>query len=241
MSDVHQAGGVPVVMKELLGAGLLHGDVMTVTGKSMAENLDALDVKPDGRVFHSASSPRSPTGGLVILRGNLAPDGAVIKVAGTAHLSHEGPARVYDGERAAFNAVNSGEIKAGDVLVLRYEGPKGGPGMQEMLAVTGAIIGQGFGDSVMLLTDGRFSGATHGPMIGHVAPEAQVGGPIALVENGDVISMDVDKRELNVKVSDDELERRRVRWTAPAPRYTHGVMAKYAKLVSSAAKGAVTT
>ena len=241
MSDVHQAGGVPVVMKELLGAGLLHGDVMTVTGKTMAENLDTFDAKPDGRVFYSASSPRSPTGGLVILRGNLAPEGAVVKVAGTASMSHDGPAKVYDGERAAFNAVKSGEIKAGDVLVLRYEGPKGGPGMQEMLAVTGAIIGQGFGDSVMLMTDGRFSGATHGPMIGHVAPEAQVGGPIALVENGDVISMDVDKRELNVRVSDDELDRRRAKWTAPPPRYTHGVMAKYAKLVSSASRGAVTT
>jgi len=241
MSDVHLAGGVPVVMKELLGAGLLHGDVMTVTGKTMAENLDAFDVKPDGRVFYPASSPRSATGGLVILRGNLAPEGAVIKVAGTEHLSHEGPARVYDGERAAFNAVNSGEIKDGEVLVIRYEGPRGGPGMQEMLAVTGAIIGQGLGDSVMLMTDGRFSGATHGPMIGHVAPEAQVGGPIALVENGDTISMDVDKRELNVMVPDDELQRRRTKWTAPPPRYTHGVMAKYAKLVSSASKGAVTT
>jgi dihydroxy-acid dehydratase len=241
MSDVHKAGGVPVVMKELLGAGLLHGDVMTVTGKTMAENLDAFDVKPDNRVFYPASSPRSDTGGLVILKGNLAPDGAVIKVAGTAHLSHQGPARVYDGERAAFSAVNGGEIKAGDVLVIRYEGPRGGPGMQEMLAVTGAIIGQGLGDSVMLLTDGRFSGATHGPMIGHVAPEAQVGGPIALVENGDTISMDVDKRELNVMVPDDELQRRRTKWTAPPPRYTHGVMAKYAKLVSSASKGAVTT
>ncbi len=241
MSDVHKAGGVPVVMKELLGAGLLHGDVMTVTGKTVAENLDAFDVKPDNRVFYPASSPRSATGGLVILKGNLAPDGAVIKVAGTAHLSHRGPARVYDGERAAFNAVNGGKIKSGDVLVIRYEGPRGGPGMQEMLAVTGAIVGQGLGDSVLLLTDGRFSGATHGPMIGHVAPEAQVGGPIALVENGDTISMDVDDRELNVMLPDDELERRRTKWTAPPPRYKHGVMAKYAKLVSSASKGAVTT
>jgi dihydroxy-acid dehydratase len=241
MSDVHKSGGVPVVMKELLSAGLLHGDVMTVTGKTIAENLDAFDVKPDNRVFYPASSPRSVTGGLVILKGNLTPDGAVIKVAGTAHLSHQGPARVYDGERAAFKAVNGGEIKSGDVLVIRYEGPKGGPGMQEMLAVTGAIVGRGLGDSVMLMTDGRFSGATHGPMIGHVAPEAQVGGPIALVENGDTIAMDVDERQLNVEVSDEELERRRTKWTAPEPRYKHGVMAKYAKLVSSASKGAVTT
>ena len=228
-------------MNELLSAGLLHGDVMTVTGNTVAENLGAFDAEPDSRVFYPASAPRSPTGGLVILRGNLAPEGAVMKVAGTGRLSHEGPARVYDGERAAFNAVTGGEIRDGDVVVLRYEGPRGGPGMQEMLAVTGAIIGRGLGDSVMLMTDGRFSGATHGPMIGHVAPEAQVGGPIALVRDGDIISMNVEKRKLNVAVSDDELERRRREWSAPAPSYTHGVMAKYAKLVSSASKGAVTT
>ncbi len=241
MSDVDRVGGVPVIMNELLKAGLLHGDAMTITGKTVAENLAEFDTAPDGVVLYPASAPRSPTGGLVILKDNLAPEGAVIKVAGTKHLSHEGPARVCDGERAAFNAVNAGEVQDGEVLVIRYEGPKGGPGMQEMLAVTGAIMGRGQGDSVMLMTDGRFSGATHGPMIGHIAPEAQVGGPIGLIENGDIIVMNVENRELSVRVSDEELARRRAKWSAPAPNYTHGVMAKYAKLVSSAAKGAVTT
>ena len=241
MPDVDKAGGVPVLMKELLKAGLLHGDVMTVTGRTLAENLKSLERQPDGRVIYPVSSPRSPTGGLVILKGNLAPDGAVMKVAGTKHLSHEGPARVFDGERAAFEAVARGEIKEGDVVVLRYEGPKGGPGMQEMLAVTGAIMGQGLGDNVTLLTDGRFSGATHGPMIGHVAPEAAVGGPIALVRDGDTVTMDVERRDLSVRVTEEEMERRRRDWVAPPPRYDRGVMAKYAKLVSSASVGAVTT
>jgi len=241
MSDVDRAGGVPVIMNELLKACLLHGDAMTITGKTIAENLAEFDTAPDSVVLYPASAPRSPTGGLVILKGNLAPEGAVIKVAGTKHLSHKGPARVCDGERAAFSAVNAGEIQDGDVLVIRYEGPKGGPGMQEMLAVTGAIMGRGQGDSVVLMTDGRFSGATHGPMIGHVAPEAQVGGPIALIEDGDIITMNVENRELSVDVSDEELDRRRANWSAPPPNYTHGVMAKYAKLVSSASRGAVTT
>ena len=241
MSDVDGVGGVPVLMNELLKAGLLHGDAMTVTGKSLAENLATVNREPDGQVIHPVSSPRSPTGGLVILKGNLAPDGAVMKVSGTAHLTHEGPARVFDGERAAFQAVTGGEIKEGDVVVLRYEGPRGGPGMQEMLAVTGAMMGQGLGDSVMLLTDGRFSGATHGPMIGHVAPEAAVGGPIALVNDGDTVVLDVDSRELSVKVSDEEMERRRRDWKTPPPTYESGVMAKYARLVSSASIGAVTT
>ena len=241
MSDVHQSGGVPVVMKELLNAGLLHGDVMTVTGKTLAQNLSEFDGEPDSRVIYPVSSPRSPTGGLVILKGNLAPEGAVMKVAGTKHLTHEGPARVFDEERAAFDAVTRGEIKEGDVLVLRYEGPKGGPGMQEMLSVTGAIAGRGLGESVMLLTDGRFSGATRGASIGHVAPEAVVGGPIALVRDGDTISLDVEKRELSVRVSEEELARRRQEWRAPPPRYNSGVMAKYARLVSSASRGAVTT
>ena len=196
MSDVDRSGGVPVVMKELLKARLLHGDVMTVTGRTMAENLEEFDTEPDSKVIYPISSPRSPTGGLVILKGNLAPEGAVMKVSGTKHLSHTGPARVFDGERAAFDAVARRGIKAGDVLVIRYEGPKGGPGMQEMLAVTGAIMGQGLGDDVMLLTDGRFSGATRGPMIGHVAPEAAVGGPIALVHEGDTVTMDVEDRVL---------------------------------------------
>ena len=241
MSDLDKAGGVPVVMRELLQAGLLHGDVMTATGKSLAENLRAFDREPDSRVIYPVSSPRSPTGGLVILKGNLAPEGGVMKVSGTKHLVHEGPARVFDGERAAFDAVTRGDIVDGDVVVVRYEGPKGGPGMQEMLAVTGAIIGQGLGDSVMLLTDGRFSGATHGPMIGHVAPEASVGGPIALLRDGDIVALNVEARELSVKLSDEEMARRRDGWAAPPPRYEKGVMAKYAKLVSSASVGAVTT
>ena len=241
MSDVDESGGIPVVMNELLNAGLLHGDVMTVTGRTLAENLKEFGSAPDGRVIHPVSSPRSPTGGLVILKGNLAAEGAVMKVSGTKHLNHEGPARVFDGERAGFEAVSRGDIKDGDVVVIRYEGPKGGPGMQEMLAVTGAIIGRGLGDSVMLMTDGRFSGATHGPMIGHVAPEAGVGGPIALLRDGDVVTMDVERRELSVRLSDEELDRRRQAWQAPPPRYETGVMAKYAKLVSSASVGAVTT
>lgn len=241
MSDMDKIGGVPVVMNELLNAGLLHGDALTVTGKTIAENLSVFDAKPDSKVIYPASSPRSPTGGLVILKGNLATEGAVMKVAGTKHLKHTGPARVFDNERAAFNAVTNGELGPGDVLVLRYEGPKGGPGMQEMLAVTGAIMGQGLGDSVLLMTDGRFSGATHGPMIGHVAPEAAVGGPIALVRDGDIITMDVESRKLDLDVSSDELERRLKEWTPPLPNYTTGVMAKYAKLVSTASRGAVTT
>ena len=240
MSDVDRAGGLPVLMKELLAAGLLHPDEMTVTGKTLAENLATFGGKPDGRVIYPVSEARSPTGGLVILRGNLAPEGAVLKVAGTKSLSHEGPARVFDGERAAFEAVTGGRIESGDVVVIRYEGPKGGPGMQEMLAVTGAMAGQGHGDDVLLMTDGRFSGATRGASIGHVAPEAAVGGPIGLVREGDTIVMDVERRELSMRVPDDELARRRSEWTAPEPTYTRGVMAKYAKLVSSASEGAVT-
>ncbi|HJO82878.1 MAG TPA: dihydroxy-acid dehydratase [SAR202 cluster bacterium] len=241
MPDMDKSGGVPVLMNQLLKAGLLHGDAITVTGKTLEENLAEFDTEPDSRTIYPISNPRSPTGGLAILRGNLAPDGAVMKVSGTKHLNHEGPAKVYDGERAAFEAVTRGEIQPGDVLVLRYEGPKGGPGMQEMLAVTGAIMGAGRGDDTLLLTDGRFSGATHGPMIGHVAPEAAVGGPIGLVQNGDIIALDAEARELNVKVSDEEMERRRSQWTPRDNGYSHGVMAKYAKLVSSASLGAVTT
>jgi dihydroxy-acid dehydratase len=241
MADVDKVGGVPIVMKELLDAGLLHGDCLTVTGKTVAENLETFgDLKPDGSVIHSTNRPRSRTGGLVILRGNLAPEGAVFKVAGTKHQTHEGPARVFDGERAAFEAVTNGSIKDGDVIVIRYEGPKGGPGMQEMLAVTGAVMGAGLGETTMLLTDGRFSGATRGPSIGHIAPEAMVGGPIALIRDGDLIRMNAETRELSVGVSEEEMARRRNAWTAPAPKYETGVLAKYAKLVSSASLGAVT-
>ena len=241
MSDVDKAGGVPVVMKQLLEAGLLHGDALTITGKTIAENLDEFDGEPDSRVIYPISAPRSPTGGLVILKGNLAPEGAVIKVSGTKHTAHEGPARVFDGERPAFEAIINGEIKDGDVVVVRYEGPKGGPGMQEMLAVTGAIMGAGLGDSTMLITDGRFSGASRGPCIGHVAPEAAVGGAIGLLHDGDIVSFNADERALNVLLSDDELAQRRAEWTPPPPNYERGVLAKYAKLVSSASLGAVTT
>ncbi len=242
MSDLDKVGGVPVVMRELLNAGLLHPNVMTVTGKTLQENLDAIDTPAaDGQVVHSTSNPRTPTGGLVILRGNLTPEGAVMKVSGTKHQAHEGPAKVFDGERATFEAVTRGEINKGDVVVIRYEGPKGGPGMQEMLAVTGAIMGQGLGDDVLLLTDGRFSGATHGPMIGHVSPEAAVGGPIALVQDGDIIVLDVEKRDLSMKVSDEELALRKAAWRPRPIPYETGVMAKYAKLVGTASEGAVTS
>ena len=241
MSDVDKAGGVPVVMKQLLDAGLLHGDAMTVTGKTLAENIAEFDGEPDSKVIYPVSSPRSPTGGLVILKGNLAPEGAVIKVSGTKHTAHEGPARVFDGERPAFDAIINGEIMHGDVVVVRYEGPKGGPGMQEMLAVTGAIMGAGLGDSTMLITDGRFSGASRGPCIGHVAPEAAVGGAIGLLRDGDIVSFNAEERALNVRLSAAELAQRRADWTPPPPNYERGVLAKYAKLVSSASLGAVTT
>ena len=241
MSDMDGSGGIPVVMKELQKAGLLHEDCMTITGKTVGENLAEIDAEPDNRVIYSIANAKSPTGGLVILKGNLAPEGCVMKVSGTQRLKHEGPARVFDGERAAFEAVTGGQIQAGDVLVLRYEGPKGGPGMQEMLSVTGAMMGTGIGEDILLMTDGRFSGASRGPIIGHMAPEAAVGGPIGLVLDGDVISMDVESRALNVNISDQEMERRRQEWHPPEARHTTGVLGKYAKLVSSASKGAVTT
>ena len=241
MSDVDRAGGVQVVLKELLEAGLLHGDAVTINGKTIGENLEGVTTRPDERVIYSVPNAKSSTGGLAILKGNLAPEGAVMKVTGTSHHNHEGPAKVYDGERAAFEAVTNGEIDHGDVLVIRYEGPKGGPGMQEMLAVTGAIMGAGLGESTLLITDGRFSGATRGPMIGHVAPEAAVGGPIGLIEEGDTISMDVESRQLNVNISDEEFESRTLKWQPRKPNYERGVLAKYAKLVSSASVGAVTS
>ena len=241
MSDVDKAGGVPVILKELLNAGLLHGDVLTITGKTMTENLSEITTKPDNEVIYSHNTPRSSTGGLVILKGNLAPEGAVFKVAGTKHIKHEGPAKVYNGEREAFNAITSGKVVDGDVVIIRYEGPKGGPGMQEMLAVTGAIMGAGLGDSTMLITDGRFSGATRGPSVGHVAPEAAVGGPIAFVENGDIVSMDADTKELILHISDEELSNRKKDWTAPEINVKNAFLRKYAKLVSSASIGAVTS
>jgi dihydroxy-acid dehydratase len=244
MTDLDRVGGVPVVMKALLDADLLHGDALTVTGRTLAEEIEALDVpEPDGEVVHPLSNPVHADGGLAILRGTLAPDGAVVKIAGMTEQQKqfEGPARVFDGEQDAMAAVLTGEIQPGDVIVIRYEGPKGGPGMREMLAVTSAVKGAGLGDSVALLTDGRFSGATHGFSIGHVAPEATDGGPIALVRDGDRIRIDVPARTMDLLVDDDELARRRDDWRPLPPRYTRGVLAKYARTVVSASEGATTS
>ena len=240
MADLDRYGGVSLVMKRLLEAGLLHGEAMTVTGKTLRENVQEVATVDEQPVVYTVDAPRSPTGGLAILYGNLAPEGAVIKVAGHQEKVYEGLARVFDAEQAAFRAIQRQEIRRGDVVVIRYEGPKGGPGMREMLAVTSALVGQGLGDDVALLTDGRFSGATHGPMVGHVAPEAAVGGPIALLQEGDHITLDIPGRRLDVKLTEEELSGRRARWRPNPPNYTTGVLAKYAKLVSSASEGAVT-
>ena len=240
MADLDRYGGVALVMKRLLEAGLLHGDVMTVTGKTLRQNLEMAETVEDQPVIYPVEAPRSPTGGLAILYGNLAPEGAVIKVAGHQERLYQGPARVFDQEEAVFQAIQRKEIKAGDVMVIRYEGPKGGPGMREMLAVTSALVGQGLGDDVALLTDGRFSGATHGPMVGHVSPEAAVGGPIGLLRQGDIITLDIPNRRLDVKLTEEELATRRANWQPLPPKYTTGALAKYAKLVSSASEGAVT-
>jgi len=238
--DLFNVGGIPVIMKLLLDAGLLHGDCLTVTGKTHRENLK--DVKfPTGQdVVVPVSKPLSPTGGLVVLRGNLAPQGGVIKVAGVTKLQHRGPAKCFNSEEECFAAVNKQQIKKGDTVVIRYEGPRGGPGMREMLAVTAAIVGQGLGYDVCLLTDGRFSGATRGLMVGHIGPEAYIGGPIAMVRDGDMISIDADKGTLNVELSDAELAARKAAWKPIAPRYPRGVLAKYATLVGPACDGALT-
>jgi dihydroxy-acid dehydratase len=241
MVDLDRVGGVPAVMRELLDAGLLHGDAMTVTGKTVAENLEGVTVPAEQDVLWPVSDPIHPYGGYAILRGSLAPEGAVIKVAGTERESFRGPARVFDCEEDAFRAVVGKKIKPGDVIVLRYEGPAGGPGMREMLSVTAAVAGAGMSDQVMLVTDGRFSGATRDTSVAHIAPEAFHGGPIALVQEGDVVSLDIPARTLNVEVDAAELDRRRAGWKAPEPRYTTGALAKYARLVSSASKGAVTS
>lgn len=241
MKHLHDVGGVPAVMKMLYEEGLLHGDCLTVTGKTLAENLrDAPSLAPGQTVVRPFHDPLRPTGPLVVLRGNLAPEGAVAKVAGLKRTKITGPARVFDSEEAATAAVLNDEIKEGDVIVIRYEGPKGGPGMREMLSITAIVVGKGLGESVGLITDGRFSGGTHGLVVGHVAPEAQVGGPIALLRDGDMITIDSDKGELSVALSDEELARRRQAWQPPAPRYRRGVLAKYVKQVSSASLGAVT-
>ncbi len=239
-TDLYRAGGITLVAKRLCDAGLLHADAKTVTGRSLGSEADQAQETTGQAVVRPLDHPIKPTGGLVVLRGNLAPDGAVVKVAGHTMIEHRGPARVFDGEEQAFAAVEQRKIRAGDVVVIRYEGPKGGPGMREMLGVTAAIVGAGLGDSVALLTDGRFSGATHGLMAGHVAPEAAQGGPIAAVRDGDVVRFDVEKRELQMEVSDEEIQARLAEWCPPAPRFENGVMAKYAKLVTSAAMGAVT-
>lgn len=238
--DLHRAGGIPAVMKELLKAGLLHGDCMTITGKTVAENLaDVPDLSPDQDVIRPVSHPIYAQGHLAILKGNLAPEGCVAKITGLKNPKITGPARVFDDEQSALAAIMANQIRPGDVMVLRYLGPKGGPGMPEMLAPTSALIGQGLGESVGLITDGRFSGGTWGMVVGHVAPEAAEGGTIALVREGDTITIDAHTLNLQLHVSDEELARRRSAWTPPAPRYTRGVLAKFAKLASSASSGAV--
>jgi dihydroxy-acid dehydratase len=240
MSDVDRVGGVPVVMRALLDAGLIHGDCLTVTGKTVAENLaDIAPPDPDGEILRATRDPLAPTGGITILRGSLAPEGAVVKNAGVPVDSFEGTARVFEREQAAMAALEDGTIQAGDVIIIRYEGPKGGPGMREMLMITGAIKGAGLGKDVLLITDGRFSGGTTGLCVGHVSPEAVDGGPIGLVHTGDRIRIDIPSRTLDLLVDDDELEKRRKDFESLPPRYTRGVLAKYAKLVGSASRGAV--
>jgi dihydroxy-acid dehydratase len=243
MTDIDNVGGIPVVMKHLLDAGILHGDVMTCTGKTMGENLEAMNPpKPDGKVIHPLSDPIHADAGIVVLHGSLAPKGSVVKVAGLTkeQLQFEGPARVFEGEDTAMDAILAGNIQPGSVIVIRYEGPKGGPGMREMLAITGALKGAGRGSDCALITDGRFSGGTWGFCIGHVAPEAVDGGPIAFVEDGDIIRIDVPARTLDLQVGAAVLEERKANWKLPEPRYTSGVLAKFAKLVQGAELGAVT-
>jgi len=238
--DLHAAGGIRLVANRLLEGGKLHGAAMTVTGRTLAEELASAQETPGQQVVRPLANPIKASGGLVILKGSLAPEGCVIKVAGHERLHHTGPARVFETEDEAFAAVQAGRIDPGDVVVIRYEGPRGGPGMREMLGVTAALMGAGLGETVALLTDGRFSGATRGLMAGHVAPEAAVGGPIALVREGDTVVFDVPSRRLDLKVSEEELVRRRAEWKAPAPRYRSGVFAKYAATVTSASEGAIT-
>ena len=239
-ADLYQAGGTRLVAKRLIEAGLLKGDCITVTGRTLNEETETALETPGQKVLYPVESPIKSTGGLVILHGNLAPEGCVVKVAGNKKLTHSGPAKVFNCEEDAFTAVQQGQIVSGDVVVIRYEGPQGGPGMREMLGVTSAIVGAGLGESVALLTDGRFSGATHGLMAGHVAPEASKGGPIAAVETGDIVTMDIPSRRLDVDITPEELKTRLSQWIVPTAKYTSGVLAKYSKTVSSASKGAVT-
>jgi dihydroxy-acid dehydratase len=241
-TDLHRAGGIPQVMKILLNHGLLHGDCLTISGQTIAEVLRDVpdEPSPDQEVIRPWHSPLYPQGHIAILKGNLAPEGAVAKISGVKNPKITGPARVFNSEESCLEAILAGQIRPGDVVVIRYEGPKGGPGMREMLSPTSAIIGAGLGDSVGLITDGRFSGGTYGMVVGHVAPEAYVGGPIALVEEGDLITIDAPARLLHLHVSEEELASRRARWVPPEPRYKRGILAKYAKLVSSSSLGAVT-
>jgi dihydroxy-acid dehydratase len=238
--DIHEAGGIGLVARELIRGGMVDASTRNVDGRTLAEIAAAAVETPGQEVVVSIEHPIKPTGGLAILRGSLAPDGCVVKLAGHERRLHRGPARVFDSEAACYDAVRAQRIGPGDVVIIRYEGPVGGPGMQEMLSVTAALVGEGLGDEVALITDGRFSGGTHGLMIGHVAPEAALGGPIALVKEGDPITIDVDARRVDLELPADELASRLQAWSAPAPRYTRGVMAKYAALVSSASQGAVT-
>ncbi|MFZ4755823.1 MAG: dihydroxy-acid dehydratase [Miltoncostaeaceae bacterium] len=238
--DLYNAGGPGLVMRELLKGGKIDGTAPTVDGRTLQQIADDVKETPGQQVIVPIETPLKATGGLAILRGNLSPEGSVVKLAGHERLLHRGPARIFDREEEAFAAVKAGAIKEGDVVVIRYEGPAGGPGMREMLHVTAAIVGEGIGDDVALITDGRFSGATHGLMVGHVAPEAYRGGPIAIIREGDIIVLDVEKRELNVELSDEEIASRLASWTRPEPNYRTGVLAKYATLVSSASEGAVT-
>ena len=240
-ADVHHAGGIQLIVKRLVEGGYCDGSQLTVTGQTLAEACSTAKETAGQEVIHSLNDPIKPTGGLVILKGNLAPEGCVVKVAGHERNHHRGPARVFDREEAAMQAVTEGRVQSGDVVVVRYEGPAGGPGMREMLGVTAAIVGQGLGDSVALMTDGRFSGATRGLMVGHVAPEAARSGPIAALEEGDMIVFDIDKRRLDVELDDETMQRRLASWSKPEPRYTSGVYSKYAALVSSASQGAVTS
>ena len=240
-ADVHKAGGIQLIVKRLVEGGYCDGSQLTVTGQTLAEASSTAKETAGQKVIHALDDPIKSTGGLVILKGNLAPEGCVVKVAGHERNHHRGPARVFDREEAAMQAVTEGRVQSGDVVVVRYEGPAGGPGMREMLGVTAAIVGKGLGDSVALMTDGRFSGATRGLMVGHVAPEAARGGPIAAIEEGDMIVFDIDKRRLDVELDDETIQRRLASWSKPEPRYTSGVYSKYVALVSSASQGAVTS
>ncbi|OLB46333.1 MAG: dihydroxy-acid dehydratase [Ktedonobacter sp. 13_2_20CM_53_11] len=238
--DLDRAGGIPLLAQRLVAAGLIDGEQMTPSGRTIREEANMAVETPGQDVVHPVSDPLKPNGGLVILKGNLAPEGGVVKIAGHERPYHRGPARIFDREEDAMSAVTHGEIKAGDVVIIRYEGPRGGPGMREMLGVTGAIVGAGLGETVALLTDGRFSGATRGLMIGHVSPEAARGGPISALQEGDTIVIDIEKRRLDVELSDAEIAARLAHWTEPVPHYTSGVFAKYSALVSSASEGAIT-